>query len=189
MKMVIIFLVIFIHQDFVISANYSFEIIKELIPKTIIFKSDDLNPFKIFQYIPSCSENDNYQKSIYLQMLYTQGHTQHIYIYDDFSQISQNRYSKFENYIEDIKTSSLESSVLFNIDCKKEYFFVIFLESVQYSFGIFPTLSGMHFNIIDSKKDIIHLCPELSDIFHFIKEIKIAKKLHFILIMKQNMVY
>ena len=167
MKMVIIFLVIFIHQDFVISANYSFEIIKELIPKTIIFKSDDLNPFKIFQYIPSCSENDNYQKSIYLQMLYTQGHTQHIYIYDDFSQISQNRYSKFENYIEDIKTSSLESSVLFNIDCKKEYFFVIFLESVQYSFGIFPTLSGMHFNIIDSKKDIIHLCPELSDIFSF----------------------
>ena len=96
MKMFIIFLIIFIHQDLLISTNYIFETIEELIPKTIIFKSTDLNPFKILQYIPSCPEKDNYQKSIYLQMLYEHLDNQYIYIYDDFSQISQNSNSNFK---------------------------------------------------------------------------------------------
>ena len=165
MKIVIIFYIIFIHQIFAISTNYTFEKIEELIPKTIIFKSDDLNPFKIFQYIPSCPENDNYNKSIYLQMLSKD--TQHIYIYDDFSKIDQNSDSKFENYINHYRIISLENSVLFsNLDCKKEYYFVILLDKDRYS-EYFRILSGIHFNIIDGKNDIINLSPELSDIFSF----------------------
>ena len=187
--MIIILLVIFIHQDFIISINYNFEIIEELIPKTIIFKSDDLNPFKIFQYIPSCPENDNYQKSIYLQMLNTRRGTQHIYIYDDFSKIAQKSNSEFENYIDHLTTYSSERSVLFsNIDCKKKYYFVILLEVSRYSSEYFPTLSGIHFNIIDGENGIINVSPELSDIFSFHQR-DIIKKLHFIPIMYQNMVY
>ena len=168
MKMVIIFLVIFIHQDLVISTNYNFEIIEELIPKTIFFKSDDFNSFKIFQYIPSCSENDKYQKSIYLQILSIQRDKINIYAYDDFSQISQKNDSIFENFINHVRIYNWFESVLFmNLDCKKEYYFVMLLEKERYFFEHFPTLSGLQLTIIDSQKNIIQLTPELSDIFSF----------------------
>ena len=62
----------------------------------------------------------------------------------------------------------MEESFLFsNIDCKKEYYFVILLYQRYNSFEYFPSLLSIHFNIIDSNINIIKLSPELSDIFSF----------------------
>ena len=163
-------LVIYITNIFVISP-YTYELIEELIPKTIIFNLTDSNSFKIFKYIPSCLENEDY-KSIYLQFLNDRNGTYNIYIYDDFSKIAQNSDSKFENYINHYRIISLENSVLFsNLNCKKEYYFVISLNIYKYRYEFpdiyYPTLSGLLFNIIDGKTDIINLSPELSDIFAF----------------------
>ncbi len=44
----IFLLFLFISNIFVISPNYTYELIEELIPKTITFNSLELNSFKIF---------------------------------------------------------------------------------------------------------------------------------------------
>ena len=166
MKMNALFLVIYITNIFLISP-YTYESIKELIPKSIIFDSTDSNPFKIFQYVPSCLEKEDYIKDIYLQWLSSQRNTHEIYIYDDFAKIAQNSNSQFINSIKNLTIflDEFENSFLFsNLDCNKEYFFVILLHKDKHSY---PTLSGLLFNIIDAKIDIINLSPENSEILSF----------------------
>ena len=126
MKMKVLFLIIYISQIFIISP-YTFEPIKELIPKTIIFNSTDLNPFKIFEYTPSCPEKD-YIKDIYLQSLSSQSNSHDIYIYDNFSRIAQNSNSEFINFIEHKLTYlyELENSFLFsNPKCEILFCYII----------------------------------------------------------------
>ena len=176
----IFFLIIFISNIFVISPNYTYEIIEELIPKTIIFDTKDLYFFKIFKYIPLCQENENYKKDIYLQTLSKYHHTTLIYIYDDFSKIAQNNNFKFINYINYFYINTLEISFLFSdLNCKKEYFFVLSYYYDDYSHSDYPEFSGILFNIIDAKIDIINLTPELSDIFSFHQRNKTQREIIF----------
>ena len=168
MKMKVLFFIIYISKIFIISP-YTFEPIKELIPKTIIFNSTDLNPFKIFEYTPSCPEKD-YKKDIYLQSLSSKSNSHDIYIYDNFSRIAQNSNSEFINFIEHnfAFLYEFENSFLFsNLKCETKYYFVISLYKDRFSNLDYPTLSGMLFNIIDAKIDIINLSPGISDIFSF----------------------
>ena len=66
----------------------------------------------------------------------------------------------------------LENSFLYDLNCQKEYYFVISLyyyndKSDENYYLKNSTLSGLLFNIIDAKIDNIILSPELSDIFSF----------------------
>ena len=64
MKKIMFFLIIFISNIISISPEYSYELIQEIIPKIITFETKDLNSFKIFKYISSCPDDENYKKSI-----------------------------------------------------------------------------------------------------------------------------
>ena len=167
MKMNILFLIIIISNIFLVYSKYTYEIIQELIPKTMTFNAENINAFKIYKYIPICPESVNYKKDIYLQVFTSQIRTHYIYIYDDFSKIMQDSESKFINYINNIKTNTQSTFFLFSdLDCKKEYFFVLkpFIYPNLYPFEI---VTGAHFNIIDANNDIITLSPELSNSFSF----------------------
>lgn len=170
MKMIIFLLIIFTSNFYVISPNYTFELIEELIPKNITLEETNLNSFKIFKYIPSCQKNENYTKGIYLQTLTSpcKETYYHIYIYDNFSKIAQNSKFQFINSIDVKKIFRMEESFLFSdLNCTKEYFFVISISILYSKISDFPYLISQIFNIIDAKNDIIKISPESSDIFSF----------------------
>ena len=101
-----------------------------MIPKAIIFDVANLNSFKIFKYIPSGQENENYKKDIYLQILSKHKNTGFIfiYIYDDFSKIAQKNNFKFINYINYFYIWTLDISFLFSdLNCKKDYFLLYYI--------------------------------------------------------------
>ena len=185
MKTNIFFFVAFFSNILIISSNYTYEIIKELIPKVITFDAQHLNYFKIFKYIPPCLETENYKKDIYLQVLTSLRRIHYIYIYDNFSNIAQNSDFHFINYINYTNTTSFSPTVSYlfsNLDCKKEYFFVILLpHKDKNTYYIYPyqTLSGLLFNIIDANNNIINLSPELSYNFSFYQRNEAKKEIIF----------
>ena len=175
MKFINTFLIIFILQVFTASCNYYFEIIKELIPKTAIFETRDSNTYKIYKYIPSCSDNNIYNKNIYLQFLGNgQNSYFYIYFYDYYDNIAQDKHGQFINYINrhniinnPYRITSLEVSILIsNLNCSQHYYVAI---SNTIS-NLNDYVSGFIFNIIDADIDIINLSPELSDFFSFHKK-------------------
>jgi hypothetical protein len=165
-------IIIFILQIFTASCNYTYEIIEELIPKTAIFETRDFNSYKIYKYIPSCSDNNIYNKNIYLQFL---GDGQHsffyIYFYDNYDNIAQDKNGEFINYLNSgpyIVISREKSFLVSNLNCSQEYYVVVAnIDSKSYDY-----VSGFIFNIIDADIDIINLSPELSDFFSFYKRRK-----------------
>ena len=178
MKVNIFFLVIFISNVFVISSNYTYEIIEELIPKTITFNSQNPNIFKIYKYIPFCQKTSQNKKDIYYQSL-EYGYY-YLYIYDDFNKIAQDSEFNFINYIKYIYLlNRVESILISDLDCKKEYFFIIKPHIYENRYYKFQISFGLRLNIIDGNSDNINLSPELSDIFSFIQRNETKKEIIF----------
>ena len=129
-----ILLFLFILQIYNISSNYTYEPIKEIIPQYHIFKTFGFSSFKIYQYIPLCTnlESINAYKNIYVQVLinYIDFYIA-LYMYDNYTLIEQDKDAYFINYIEnrDIYYDKFydKSSSFFisNLTCEKEYYFVI----------------------------------------------------------------
>ena len=150
-----------------ISSNYTYEIIEELIPNYATFDLLDFNAFKIFKYIPKCTENNNnYNKSINAQIIMYMVYME-LYLYDNFSKIEQNEDASFINYLdyrniynwEDFQVESFH-----NLICGKEYYFVT---SLAYKLATCNT-RYFQFTIIDESTDIINISPLISDRFAFI---------------------
>ena len=96
------FLFFFFSLKTIISVNYEFEPIKEIIPKSscLIFPG---NSFKIYEYIPLLN-NDlnvvNETKSIYIKIYASS--SLDIFIYDNYSKIEQDSDGIFINYIDEL---------------------------------------------------------------------------------------
>ena len=160
-------LFIFILQLYEILSNYSYETIEEIVPKNIMFKKIDNSSFKIFKYIPLCTNSQviNSNKNINFQII---GEKIEIFIYDDYSLIEQNKNASFINYQQYVKVTYFTFKVFsFSISCEKEYYFVLSYTSNE------PFYDPIYaqFSIIDSTNDI-KISPLLSDsfIFHQRKE-------------------
>ena len=108
-----------------ISSNYTFELIEEIVPKTIIFRKKDYFSFKIFKYIPLCSDSqiNNSNKNINVQVL--GGHIE-LYRYDDYFLIGQNSSGSFINFQKHVKIDYSAFRVFsYDISCDKDYYFVL----------------------------------------------------------------
>ena len=163
------FILIFIctFQIAYISSNYTFEIIEELLPNYATFDLLDFNSFKIFKYIPQCTEyNNNYNRSIYAQLLMNYINLK-LYLYDNFSNIEQNEDAGFINYLDYRNINNMEAFQVESFDnlfCGKEYYFVISLASkLTHCYTEY-----FQFTIIDESTDIINISPLKSDSFAFI---------------------
>ena len=157
------FILIFIctFQIAYISSNYTFEIIEELLPNYATFDLLDFNSFKIFKYIPQCTEyNNNYNRSIYAQILMNYINLK-LYLYDNFSNIEQNEDAGFINYLDYRNINKMEAFQVESFDnlfCGKEYYFVISLASkLTYCYTEY-----FQFTIIDESTDIINISPLLT---------------------------
>ena len=149
-----------------ISNNYTFEIIEELVPNYATFDLLDFNAFKIYQYIPQCTEYNNYNRSLYAQLIMNYIHL-NLYLYDNFSSIEQDEDARFINSLdyrnfynwEDFQVESFH-----NLICGKEYYFVISLASKL----TYCDTRYFQFTIIDESTEIINISPLLSERFAFI---------------------
>ena len=149
-----------------ISNNYTFEIIEELVPNYATFDLLDFNAFKIYQYIPQCTEYNNYNRSLYAQLIMNYIHL-NLYLYDNFSSIEQDEDARFINSLdyrnfynwEDFQVESFH-----NLICGKEYYFVISLASKL----TYWDTRYFQFTIIDESTEIINISPLLSERFAFI---------------------
>lgn len=156
-----IFLLIFTFFNIIsISLNtYTYDSISELVPKNIIFETNYYS-YIIFKYIPSCNNNKfNSQNNIYVQLLLKPLNTIFLYIYTDFSNISQDINSIFINYDSLYRISYSSSILLTNLVCGQEYYFVFYKtpgDITDYPFYFKVT-------IIDGNKDFIEISAGLSD--------------------------
>ena len=154
-----ILLLLFILQLYNISSNYTYESIKEIIPKYFIFKT--FPSFKIFQYIPLCTdlESINTNKNIYVQTLTSE--YMELYMYDNYTLIEQDEKAYFINYKEKKNIHDSNSFFFSNLICEKDYYFVISMASKNPSY---LNYKNAQFAILDEKNDI-KLSPLLSDSF------------------------
>ena len=156
-----ILLLLFILQLYNISSNYTYESIKEIIPKYFIFKTLEFLSFKIFQYIPLCTDLKliNTNKNIYVQILTSQ--YMDLYMYDNYTLIEQDEKAYFINYKEKKNIHDSNSFFFSNLICEKDYYFVISMASKNPSY---LNYKNAQFAILDEKNDI-KLSPLLSDSF------------------------
>ena len=155
------FLFFFFALKTIISVNYEFEPIKEIIPKSscLIFPG---NSFKIYEYIPILN-NDlnvvNETKSIYIKIYASS--SLDIFIYDNYSKIEQDSDGIFINYIDELPYHD-RFKKLENLICNKAYYFVLFNEEFRYNQPV-----DYQFFILDEINNIIRLNPSLSSDFNF----------------------
>ena len=154
---------IFILQIFQISNNYTFELIEGLVPKYISFETIDFNAFKIFKYIPSCTDNSSQNKIIYTQFVIFH-YDIDLYLYENFNDIEQNDLAIFINY-KDYRYIKNGNKYMFDsfsdLTCGKEYYFIISMATEKtYSYPIY-----LEFNIIDESIDKINISPLKSNSF------------------------
>ena len=74
--------------NFYHSLESNFESIEDFIPKTSILHLNNSFSFKIFEYIPKCSEDKKETKNIFIQ-IYTSNRVI-LYIYDNETKIEHN---------------------------------------------------------------------------------------------------
>ena len=156
-----IFLFIFTFFNIIsISFNiYTYDSIYELIPKNIIFETNHYS-YKIFKYIPSCNINKfNSKNNIYVQLSLEPLNTIFLYIYTDFSDISQDINSIFINYDSLYKISYSSSILLTNLVCGQEYYFVFY--KIPEDITDYPFYGEV--TVIDGTKDFIEITAGLSD--------------------------
>ena len=156
---------IFILQIFYISSNFSVELIEELVPKYAVFDTIDINTFKIYKYIPSCTENSNHNKSIYVQAALKLFDYLELYLYDNFESIEQDNKASFVNHIDyrimNCDWGQYSTELYSNLTCDKEYFFV------ASNAGNYITYYSTYFQIriVDASIDEINISPLLSNDF------------------------
>ena len=124
-----------------------------------------MNSFKIYKYIPSCLENSNYNKSIYVQAALSLYDYLVLYLYDNFESIEQDKEASFVNHI-DYRTISRDwqcyaSELFSNLTCDKEYFFVASNAGIHISY--YSTY--FQIRIVDASIDEINISPLLSNDF------------------------
>jgi len=142
--------------------EYTFEIIEELIPKRILFDNLEISPYKILKYSPLCEENINSKtENIYFQVYPFKNHNFFFYLYDNFSEIKQEKNGMFSQNKSLVGLIGKNFNYL-NLTCKKDYYFII-----HYHNGNVITTNELltkYFEILVLKEEAnINLSPLLSD--------------------------
>ena len=145
---------------FPVKSEYSFEEIKELVPKLII--KDEYSLFyKIFKYhVPY---NENYNTTNISLQISSSNHLFTMFLYDNYSEIVQDQKGLFKNYILDVELRK-EFYSLNNLNCNRDYYLVFFFNDNSYKTYIFP----LQIVILNEVTNIINLSPLLSDYFEII---------------------
>ena len=166
-KMKEYFLLLFFLQIINISSklksDFTYEIIDELDYKFIAFEIKDFSSFKIFKYILKCVEMINTSlKNVYLQI--SNSDFLLLYVYDDFLKIQQNENAAFINYIKriDLMYKVPNSVPIVNLDCGKDYYFII---SEDMNTPSFNYTSFFQFVIIDADIGTINIPNYRSNYF------------------------
>ena len=156
------FLITLILCFFFIRSYSIHDTIEEMISKSIIFEIQDYNSYKIYKYVPSCTESSILNKSINFHIISNKDI--YFYKYQNFSLIEQNKNGEFINFQERyyIFYSTLDEVHLirFNLTCEKEYYFIFSISNSR------PYFSSTIVNfLIAEEKDKINLDPSLSNSF------------------------
>jgi len=125
-KKILIYL-IFIF-NFFYALEFDFESIEDYIPKTSILHLNNSFSFKIFEYIPKCSEDQKETKNIFIQ-IYTSNRVV-LFIYDNETKIEQNKEGQFINFkYKNIFSNDVKKYKDFI--CKEKYYFVVVNDNIN----------------------------------------------------------
>ena len=159
-----------------IKAEYSFETIEELIPKSYLFDKFENSSYRILKYTPNCNGNtDSNTTNIYFQMYNNKlVRDLYLYYYDNYSNIEQDDNGFFVNHKLKIylSKSNYYNDVYYNIKfddliCQNDYYFIVFFFIRQ---SYFNTVDTKYFliSIINEGSNMINLSPLLSDYYTII---------------------
>lgn len=147
--------------------EYNSETIKELTPKSIIFGEFDYFSYKIFEYTNFCHENSESNLiNVNFQIFTKANYDSHIYLYDNFSSISQDGNGNFVNYISDQEYKDSKVNYIFeNLNCEKDYYFIFSVIMKERSPLYYLYFKYYQFLIINTETNIINLSPLISDYY------------------------
>ena len=154
--------------SFTISFQYIYEPIKNNIPKSSYLYLIGENYYKIYEYTPSCGEDDSKtSKNIYLG--YIISNYLGLIIYNNYSNINKTEDGYFINYIDRIDLYySKEYYKLSNLKCKNKYYFILstkYNEKIQLKHAINPV--SFKFFIFDDKNVSFYMNPAISNEYIF----------------------
>ena len=158
-----------------IKAEYSFETIEELIPKSYLFDKMEYSSYKILKYKPTCKNTDSDMTNIYFQMYSIKLFGEfYLYYYDNYSNIEQDENGFFlKHKLEiDLEKLNYKSEAYYNIKfndliCQKEYYFIVFFFAEERYNSALQTKYFL-ISIVNEGSNMINLSPLLSDYYTII---------------------
>jgi len=137
-----------------VKAEYEFETIEELIPKTIISTNID----KFFKYHLSCKKGSD-KTSINFQSMVNK-YSYHLCLYTNLTIIQKDENGYYINCNSSRTTNDRNPVITFNnLTCNEDYYFVIYTK--LYQIDNTPS-SFIQFSIINKETSIFNLNPSLS---------------------------
>ena len=171
MKKIIFFFLFFYLSLIQTKTIYDIDIIKEQVPKTLLFDAFESFPYKILKYYTLCNENSNSGTINITFQIYSETFKSiNLYRYDSLSDIKREENGTFSN---STPRKIISNSIIpFNdLICDKDYYFVL---STKSSPDIFMKLYFQLYTILilDEKTNTINLSPLQSDYYSIIPRTK-----------------